>query len=460
MDFEWQTGHGPADISSPFHQLTQKYGTKREILVPSPPSRKLFVNGHFPGGFESPLKESTTANQTSSFFSATPHQATPFRNPSFASTPSQAPPKTVPFRSDAFTTPRKPFDDIYSEASGAESSPGMAADNEDTPDTKPQQKTKAFSIKPSEKKTLFTRPHLSKSPGEVLRRNKYDINNPHSQRVQKRRRMDRERELVLNSSRRSSFDSSDESRPSSASRPSKATNATVPRLGYFASFTHFLSSHPDLPGIVARWAQTSFNIFLIGLGMWILYCFLAAIQAEVEIERLKAVDALSSEIAKCVADYTANRCARDTRLPALEGPCRAWEDCFSRDPERVGRARVGAGTFMIILNNFFDGASFKTMACLAMVIFAFIAASNMGFTAARQKLHDHPPANYQQPQWGPQPMNPQEWHFPGQLMSPQVGATPRRLAGGMGYGHDDFEGFRAIMPSGTPMKSSRKASRN
>lgn len=43
MDFEWQT-HGPADVTSPFHQLTQRQGLKREF--PSPVTDDALLHLH------------------------------------------------------------------------------------------------------------------------------------------------------------------------------------------------------------------------------------------------------------------------------------------------------------------------------------------------------------------------------------------------------------------------------
>ena len=500
MEFEWDSGHGPSDITSPFMQITQKLGTTRKILQPSSPSlkvaSKVFSNLANSGGFESPIKNPSqppnppTQNQSSFFgggafgVSATPAKA--FRNPGFESTPSrlgllQQQSKPTPFRDAPFTTPRKPFDSPYfSEATGDESSPGLLGDNEDTPETRTGRSTqiKSFSnisaIKPKEGGLFGRYGKLSHSPGrgDIRRGNKYDISNP--QRVMKRRRMDREREQILTHSRRSSFDSdSENSNPSS--RPAKATTAPVPQQGMLASFFTFISSHPDLPSTIAKWMQLSLNFFFGVLALYLCWAILSAIRHEVDLERLKAIDIIQSEIAACVAEYTKNNCAASTRPPALDAFCRLQEDCFSRDPERVGRARVSAGTFSMIINNFFEGFSLKTSAILIGGAAVFVVASNMGFSAAKQKLHHDPtafiPGNFGAQQMGNQGWDPRpaEVWFQ-QLPALQAGgmtpgrgfATPARgMRGERGMGNEGWgEEFRAIMPSGSPIKSPRKQSRN
>lgn len=63
----------------------------------------------------------------------------------------------------------------------------------------------------------------------------------------------------------------------------------------------------------------------------------------------------------CSKEYLENRCAPNTRVPAMEKACVAWEKCMNRDPTVVGRARVSAETFAEIINSFIEPISYKTM---------------------------------------------------------------------------------------------------
>src|SRR5438477_162722 len=67
------------------------------------------------------------------------------------------------------------------------------------------------------------------------------------------------------------------------------------------------------------------------------------------------------EMAVCSKEYLENRCAPNTRVPAMEKACLAWEKCMNRDPTVVGRARVSAETFAEIVNSFIEPISYKTM---------------------------------------------------------------------------------------------------
>jgi hypothetical protein len=75
-------------------------------------------------------------------------------------------------------------------------------------------------------------------------------------------------------------------------------------------------------------------------------------------------------MAVCSKEYLENRCAPNTRVPAMEKACVAWEKCMNRDPTVVGRARVSAETFAEIINSFIEPISYKTM------VFSFSISKN------------------------------------------------------------------------------------
>src|SRR5271155_3615305 len=129
MDWEWQT-QGPTDPTSPFVQVKPMQGQKSESearIARSEGDKLIYILE----GFES-------LQPSSSFVAASSTPAPQFRNPSF-------------------TTPRKPLDqDLFSEVSGAESSPADNADTEDTPDVPKSSTTMtAFTSGTSQKQPIF-----------------------------------------------------------------------------------------------------------------------------------------------------------------------------------------------------------------------------------------------------------------------------------------------------------------
>ena len=90
--------------------------------------------------------------------------------------------------------------------------------------------------------------------------------------------------------------------------------------------------------------------------------------SDVDQEAEKAKALVLEEMSQCMKEYTANRCGTDVRLPALEQVCRNWEMCMNRDSEAVGRARVSAHTFAVIVNSFVEPISWKAMVRLLSLL--------------------------------------------------------------------------------------------
>jgi hypothetical protein len=268
-----------------------------------------------------------------------------------------------PFRNPSFTTPRKPFDpELFSEASGAESSPADNADI-DTPDVPKAITMPAFTGAKSTNKPIFGRygqEFIGNSPGRgELRRGKYaDVVN----KVRKRKRLDRDYGAV---GRRGSWDSesdSVESRPRSRDKlPKDQSSQHGPEPRLISTFFDYLLSRPGLPYVLSYYPQLLLNYFLVGLSIWIIWGFYAAIRADIDKASETAQAAVLAEMALCAKQYVENRCSPETRVRALESVCDGWEHCMNRDPSEVGRAQVSARTFAVIFNSFVEPISWKTM---------------------------------------------------------------------------------------------------
>ena len=306
------------------------------------------------GGFES-------TQPAKSFIGASSTPAPPFRNPSF-------------------TTPRKPFDlDLFSEASGAESSPANNADAEDTPEPPKSSRTMtAFTRENSVKQPIFGRygtGFLGSSPGRAeQRRGKYG--NALVNKVRKRQRIDRDYALTKGTRGGSDSESdSGESRPRSKDKQKKEkANAQ----GWFSSLLNGIESHPNLPNILSYYAQLSLNFFLAGITIYGIWSFWVTIQSDVNKASEDATSMVMAEMAKCAKDYVENGCAKSTRPPALEAVCDSWEHCMNRDPNSVGRAKISAHTFAHIFNSFIEPISYKAMVCLLLL---FLSSCEFGADA-------------------------------------------------------------------------------
>jgi hypothetical protein len=269
----------------------------------------------------------------------------------------------TPFRNPSFTTPRKPFEpDLFSEVSGAETSPGGNADLDDTPDPpKTVQTMTAFTGGNTSRPPLFGRygaGFLGNSPGRAeQRRGKFG--NAIVQKVRKRKRIDRDYALV-----RGRRDESDSESDSGQSQPqSRKGRQSKPEQqpGWFASIFNYIESHPNLPNVLSYYAQLAVNAFIAGLTIFGIYTFWMTVRADVDKASDNERSLVLAEIAKCATDYVVNKCGANSRLPALEMVCNNWQHCMDRDPDSIGRARVSAHTFAEIFNSFIEPISYKAM---------------------------------------------------------------------------------------------------
>lgn len=180
------------------------------------------------------------------------------------------------------------------------------------------------------------------------------------QKARKRKRM--EMEYAITNGRRGSSDVESDTADTRPRGRREHSDSTSPQ-SWLASVLGFIESKPALPYILSYYVQLALNYFLVGLLMYIVWCFILTIRADVDKESEAQIGLIRAEMAQCAAKYIENRCAKATRLPALESICTDWESCMNQDPTRVGRARVSAHTFAEIFNSFVEPISWKAMVC-------------------------------------------------------------------------------------------------
>lgn len=134
----------------------------------------------------------------------------------------------------------------------------------------------------------------------------------------------------------------------------------------------WVATHRELPLIASYYLQFFFNLSLLLLLLYALFCFYLTIRRDVDQKVEEYSEAILAEMSLCSRNYIENRCSPDMRVPAMEIRCNAWEKCMNRDPSQVGRARVSAETFAEIINSFIEPISYKTMVFLSFFTLHFI----------------------------------------------------------------------------------------
>ncbi|RMZ88105.1 hypothetical protein DV736_g4666, partial [Chaetothyriales sp. CBS 134916] len=330
MDFEWQGhGTGPIDTSSPFHRFTMKRTHSQ-------------LDGSLGKGSLPLLPSLAEPNGRPWFFSNMP----------VSPAPTQTQTQMSPFRSPSFTTPRKPFDIDFS--SGPESSPAdQPAQNDDTPDSKPFE----FKSNNSNNGNLIDS-SAAKSGGK----------------------------------RNSLFGMYGKFAPSPSAQRKPFNDALERRIhkqeheeGLLTRIFAFLTTYPSAPAIIAKYLQILSNVFIFMCVFYLLYSAVSTIRSDIDRLADETVSEILAEMSTCSKNYVENRCAADTRLPALETVCSNWEICMQRDPNAVKRARLSAHTLADILNGFVEPISWKTMGVMFAGLVLVLLVTNGTFTLYRRQ---------------------------------------------------------------------------
>ncbi|RMD41859.1 hypothetical protein DV735_g3278, partial [Chaetothyriales sp. CBS 134920] len=301
-------------------------------------------------------------------------------------------------------------------SSGPESSPAdPQANNDDTPDPKPfefksnhgngidsnKMDVDSAPAQPSGKRNSLFGMYGKFAPSPSASRKPF--NDALEKRIHKRRRRAQDfsvsKEIVLYKLTKRS--------PSKTLRP-KAKNQQQEQAneGLLTRIFTFLTTYPSAPAIIAKYLQILSNVFIFTCVFYLLFSAVATIRNDIDRLADETVSEILAEMSTCSRNYIENRCAADTRLPALETVCSNWEICMQRDPNAVKRARLSARTLADILNGFVEPISWKTMAVMFAGLVLVLLVTNGTFTLYRRQYeHNHPPPIYW-PQSGPGQLHP------------------------------------------------------
>jgi hypothetical protein len=249
-----------------------------------------------------------------------------------------------------------------------------------------------------------------------------EIHRPeHSGAVEKRVKKKRDRELQRQVSRRRRHSVSDTGEDSDAVTKKRNKLGRSPRKNdsrqqpsdhdhnnydhppqekqnMISSLFTFIAQHPTVPHTLSFYAQLAFNIFLLAGVAYMIWSFWAAVQGDVDKKSFEATAEILAESALCLKEWTTNRCAPETRLPALEAMCNSWEKCMKRDAGKVARARLSARTFAEIYNELIEPISWKAMVCFFALLAITLHSTSVTYrlSIAHLQSHDHQLQHQQQ----------------------------------------------------------------
>ena len=411
MDFEWGNGTGALDGRSPFAQVS----SNAQRFPPSSPVKKGELG--YPERRDSGERVADNWGCIGSYGSS---QLSPSKTRMMGtqqSSPNKALPPVPAFNS-LFSTPRKPRPEIDDSSAGeTPKSPERGGESDATPEivntrtamslfdsasapamggaererrspTKerhsPTKERPQAERRDSLVNRLMSKAKKIYSPGRgELPRSEHA--GAIEKRTRKKRKHDVDRRVARQ--RRQSLSDSESERPRRSPRKRSGHNKPPPEEKdphWMSSLFTFIGAHPSVPHILSYYAQFLFNVFLLSCCGYLIYCFWHAIQNDVNQKANEAVADVMADMAKCAHDYQINYCER--AAPALKLACLAWEKCMKQDPYRVSRAKVSAGTFAGIFNEFVEGISWKAMAFTTVIVLGSFGMSNF-VSSRRRKYH-------------------------------------------------------------------------
>ncbi|CUS09538.1 unnamed protein product [Tuber aestivum] len=380
MDFQWE-GTGPSDPNSPF-RMSALNNSLTPTAQKKPPMHATNIDRQETGD------HSSFQSDTPKLATLTPPSSQPFL---FQTASRPAPPL---FKSASFTTPRQTADtprkSLFSVARDATADADM-----ETPET-PQTPCSPAKGSPTKSSALIS-PIRKTGRGEIKR-----VSNDGAINKVRRRRMNQKFErggwwTISGPAGSASEDEGqgaedDEDDNDDDGRQIYGDMSTPRRWGSKArsAAARWAQTHREIPIIASQYLQLFFNLSILLLLLYAVFCFYLTIRRDVD-QKIEEYSAeIVQEMSQCAKDYVENRCDPNMRVPAMEIRCTAWERCMNRDPTQVGRARVSAETFAEIINSFIEPISYKTMFFCTILFFGGLTVSNMAFGYFRAKTLNHP----------------------------------------------------------------------
>ncbi|KAF4119451.1 Di-sulfide bridge nucleocytoplasmic transport domain [Geosmithia morbida] len=357
MDWEYQN-KGPIDPTSPFAQAAQNRGLRNGFASPSKPTPSIFA---------SPTKN--------------PQHRTLF---SSQQTSSLSKPSAPPFRNPAFTTPRKPFDQVVmSETSDMEDSPARTEASDFANDTPEADRmgdvSMSGTVTPAKIDKIFryskaassNRRHMP-GKGEIRPHRDYGL----SELTRRKKRYGHERDLYHG--RQQSQDSDMELDDDMDYNGRRRRNDRAPKRqgGLVGSMFHMMEEHNTAPENLYRWIQLGINGFMGGLFCVVVISVVHTIRSDIRAVNEAARQEIRVKMAACQDEYMANHCAT-TNAPAFKKMCSEWYDCMMQDPESIVRVRATMTEVANIMNDFFGNLNLKAWGAVLAFLVITTFANNL-----------------------------------------------------------------------------------
>jgi hypothetical protein len=256
---------------------------------------------------------------------------------------------------------------VFSEASGAESSPALTEASDipdDTPDMDRFGDLNMGTITPSKVDKSYRYGKNGYGPkrhtagrGEIARSQR-DL--PTTDLLRKRKRHNQDKD-VGNVRRHASWENGEDSASDSdAGQIFSQTKSHKPpkQKSWLKNMFAVMDEHPNAPENLYRWIQLLVNFLLVSIFFFVGWAIVDTVRSDIRNANEAARLEIVSKVLECREEYVLNGCAKKDR-PALKQMCDEWYDCMNQDPESIMRVKVTAKHVAEIINEFANGLHLK-----------------------------------------------------------------------------------------------------
>jgi hypothetical protein len=142
------------------------------------------------------------------------------------------------------------------------------------------------------------------------------------------------------------------------------------------------------PYLISSYLQLIFNALTSSLAIYVLISAIRTIRSDINNKMEEYATEIEMEIQRCTKLYLENRCAPETRRPALEQRCIEWDRCRRRDSRVLAnKASVSAETLGIILNALIEPIGVKAIVVVVLILAGWTFTSNFIFGFVRAKSY-------------------------------------------------------------------------
>ncbi|KAF6005452.1 hypothetical protein F1559_005038 [Cyanidiococcus yangmingshanensis] len=144
------------------------------------------------------------------------------------------------------------------------------------------------------------------------------------------------------------------------------------------------------PYIAVGYVQLALHMVLLAATLLVLTFFGYSFYADVSRKVAHQYAQATRHIEQCQRDFRENRCFEGVLVvPHMREQCQHWERCSKQTPAQLvmNRASLIMETLAETVNGFMDSISYKSIACMALMVVLTVMMGSSALSMARMRLN-------------------------------------------------------------------------